>query len=60
MHKKLKKLMCDKKVPPIDRDDLPLIFSNDELIYAPLCAISDGARAEKNKPTVTISIFKKI
>ena len=60
MHKRLKKLMCDKKVPVLDRDSLPLIFSGDELIYAPLCAVSDSARVDKSMPTLTISIFKKL
>lgn len=60
MHKKIKKLMCDKKVPVIDRNSLPLIFSGDQLIYAPLCAVSDGAKAKKNKFDCNISVYKKI
>ncbi len=59
MHKKIKKLMCDRKVPASDRISLPLIFSGDELIYAPLCAVSDRARASKNKFEIKISIYKK-
>ncbi len=60
MHKRIKKLMCDKKVPLCDRDFLPLIFSGDELIYAPLCAVSDNARANKTRFEIKISIYKKI
>ena len=59
MHKKIKKLMCDKKIPGSDREALPLIFSGDELIYAPLCAVSDNVRADKNNFDFKISIYKK-
>lgn len=58
MHKKVKKLMCDKKVPSLDRDTLPLIISGDEIIYAPKCATSDTAKAT-SKDKITISIYKK-
>lgn len=60
MHKRIKKLMCDKKVPLCDRDSLPLIFSGDELIYAPLCAVCDGVKAKKNNFDCKISVYKKI
>ena len=58
VHKKLKKLMCDKKVPLTDRDTLPVIHSPNEIIYAPLCAVSDSARATKNDSEFNISIYK--
>lgn len=58
MHKRIKKLMCDKKVPSCDRSSLPLIFAGDELIFAPKCAISDIAKQKKQKQ-ITISIFRK-
>ena len=58
VHKKLKKLMCDKKVPLSDRDTLPLIISREEIIYTPLCAISDIARAKKAEREFNISIYK--
>ena len=58
IHKKLKKLMCDKKVPLSDRDTLPLILSNEEIIYAPLCAVSDSASAKKAEHEFNISIYK--
>ena len=58
VHKKLKKLMCDKKVPLADRDTLPLIFSKEEIIYAPLCAVSDSTRAKKTEREFNISIYK--
>ncbi len=59
MHKKLKKLMCDKKVPTRDRNGIPLIISNDEIIYAPLCAVSDNALSGENKTEYKITVYKK-
>ena len=58
MHKRIKKLMCDKKVRFCDRSSLPLIFAGNELIFAPKCAISDTAKPKKQNQ-ITISIFKK-
>lgn len=60
INKKIKKLMCDKKVPLYDRDALPLILSNNEIIYAPLCAICDSARPHRGDKTVHIGIYKLI
>ena len=48
MTKKLKKLMCDKKVPITDRDSLPIITEQDEIIYIPLCAVCDRVLAKKD------------
>ncbi len=59
VNKKLKKLMCDKKVPLYDRDTLPLVFSGDELIYAPLCAVNDNARA-RGKEAINVAVYKII
>ncbi len=57
MSKKIKKLMCDKKVELSDRDRLPLIYEGEELIYAPLCAVCDRART-KQTAALHISIYK--
>lgn len=57
MTKKVKKLMCDKKIPLTERDNLPIITQNSEIIYAPLCAVCDGARAGADYEIV-ISIYK--
>ncbi len=59
VHKRVKKLMCDKKVPRSDRSSLPLILADDEIVYVPLCAVSDGIRAKKNNFELKISIYKK-
>ena len=59
VNKKVKKLMCDKKVPLYDRDTLPLILLGESIIYVPLCAISDSARPTRNQNSISIHIFKK-
>ncbi len=57
MSKKIKKLMCDKKVSVTDRDSLPLIYSGGELVYVPLCAVSDRAKSQ-SVTGLQISIYK--
>ncbi len=59
MHKRLKKLMCDKKVPLRDREDLPVIKKSNEIIYAPLCAVADPVRSQEKSANYTITIYKK-
>ncbi|MBE6583857.1 MAG: tRNA lysidine(34) synthetase TilS [Ruminococcaceae bacterium] len=60
IHKKIKKLMCDKKVDLYDRASLPLVCFGSDVIYVPLCAIADNAKKDKNKPKIQIYIYKKI
>jgi tRNA(Ile)-lysidine synthetase-like protein len=60
INKKIKKLMCDKKVPLYDRDTLPLVCSGDSIIYAPLCAVSDNAKARGGDKITHIGIYQKI
>ena len=57
MSKKLKKLMCDKKVPIEERNRLPLICDGEGIIYVPFCAIADRVK-EKNGQKI-IAIYKK-
>lgn len=57
-HKSIKKLMCDKKVPLNDRDTVPLIYSSDNAIYVPLCAIADDAKPRKKENLTYIYLYK--
>ena len=57
-HKKLKKLMCDKKIPLSVRDELPIILCADEIIYIPFCAVADNAKPEGDGK-LKICIYKK-
>jgi tRNA(Ile)-lysidine synthetase-like protein len=59
MHKKIKKIMCDKKIPSSDRGILPIIRESGEAIYVPLCAVADKVRATEKNRQYLISIYKK-
>ena len=60
VNKKIKKLLCDKKVDVCDRDTLPIIWSNEHIIYVPLCAVADGVKARDGKHNYHITVYKKI
>ncbi len=60
VNKKVKKLMCDKKVDVRDRDTLPIIWSDEHIIYVPLCAVADGVKARDGKYDYQITVYKKI
>ncbi len=43
MHKKIKKLLCDKHIPPALRDRLPLVCREDgQILWCPSVAFADG------------------
>ena len=58
VNKKIKKLMCDKKVPLQDRDILPIICADGQAIYVPLCAVSDSVKSKAQADTLHIAIYK--
>lgn len=58
MHKKIKKLMCDKKVSLSDRDTLPLISSDEEILFVPICAVADSATQKSKNGYLTVSVYK--
>ena len=43
MHKSVKKLMCDKKIPLDIRSRIPIICDDDGILAVPFVAIRDGA-----------------
>ena len=47
MHKSVKKLMCEKKIPIDLRPRIPIICDNEGIIAIPCVAIRDGARVSK-------------
>lgn len=59
MHKKVKKIMCDKKIPTSDRPSIPIVREQGEAIYVPLCAVSDKVKATAADHQYAISIYKK-
>ncbi len=54
MHKKLKKLMCDKKIPMRYRDDLPIFCDNSGILWAPMVALRDNAMGDD----ITMYVFE--
>ena len=57
MHKSLKKLMCDKKIPLDERYRLPVICDGEEIAAVPFVGVSDTYRAKKDTDTQnTLSI----
>lgn len=59
MHKKLKKLLCDKGIPPRLRDRLPLICQGEGLtpLWYPNVAFADGFSPPTEGPALRISIL---
>ena len=57
--KKVKKLLCDKKVAIDLRNSLPLICLNGQIVYIPTCAVADDVRVGQNNNHMQITIYKK-
>lgn len=58
-HKKIKKLMCDKKIPQSLRNNLPIILCKNEIIYIPFCAVADMAKQNNDNNGIMICIYRK-
>ena len=54
MHKKVKKLMCDRKLPLPLRNRLPLFRDSRGIVWIPSVALRDGAADGDNIMTVTL------
>lgn len=54
MHKSVKKLMCDKKIPIDLRPRLPIICDDDGIVAIPYVGIRDGAKGDSMYLTVTV------
>lgn len=60
MTKKVKKLLCDKKIPLNIRKMLPIITCGDELVYVPMCAVNDSYISKnKNQPTIAVYMAER-
>ena len=55
IHKKLKKLMCDKKVPEAIRDSLPVLCDRDGIFLVPGVA----ARCKSTGNDINIYVFRR-
>ena len=49
MHKSVKKLMCDKKIPRFLRDSLPMLVIDNEILWIPTVAVADGIKTKEIK-----------
>ena len=54
MHKKLKKLFCEKKIPLDMRAKLPIFYDNNGIFWVPTVAIRDGEKNPKEKIEITL------
>ena len=55
MHKKVKKLMCDRKIPLPLRNRLPLLEDDCGLLWIPLATLRDGA--DSHEPALHITLY---
>ena len=46
MHKSVKKLMCDKKLPTAVRDIIPMLCLGDEVLWIPAVGTADGIKCQ--------------
>lgn len=61
MHKSLKKLFIDKKVPKEYRDIIPIIFDEAGIIYVPFIGVSDRVKSNNNsKKAFITTVFNTI
>lgn len=54
MHKKLKKLFCEKKIPLDMRAKLPVFYDSNGIIWVPLVALRDGENKSESKIKITL------
>ncbi len=60
IHKSVKRLMCDKKIPLCDRETLPFIYADNALCCIPGVGVSDGFNNTNNNHITKITVYKKI
>jgi tRNA(Ile)-lysidine synthase len=59
MSKKVKKILCDKKIDVSIRNLIPLITDGSQIIYIPACSIADNAKSRDVEGTTLITIYQK-
>lgn len=57
MHKSLKKLMCDKKIPLRLRQRLPIFCDDDGILAVPMIGIRDGAHPTANASVLSLQLY---
>ena len=59
MHKSIKKLMCDKKIPTDIRDVLPVVRQDGDVVYVPKCAVADTVKVQGHNAEIIIAIYTR-
>ena len=57
MHKSLKKLLCEKKIPPELRERLPILCDDDGILAVPLIGQRDGTKGANDDERSVTFIF---
>ena len=58
MHKSLKKLACDRKVPLELRSRIPVIYDDEGIVALPFVAVRDGSKTnESNKNAIPLQFY---
>ena len=58
-HRKLKKLMCDAKIPVRKRDLLPVVCDGEGIVWVPGFPVRDGLSAKDEKDCKTIITYRE-
>ena len=56
MHKSIKKLLCDKKIPLEERCRIPMICDNDSIVAIPFVGVRDSSDPKKNRDGEALTI----
>ena len=54
MHKKLKKLFCEKKIPLDMRAKLPIFCDEEGILWVPTVALREKAKGDGKKIQITL------
>ena len=56
MHKSVKKLLCDKKIPLDERCRIPMICDNDGIVAIPFVGVRDSSDPKKKRDGEALTI----
>lgn len=57
MHRSVKKLMCDAKIPARLRDKLPIVCDSDGIVFIPYIGVRDGMSAKNSEKKTYITLI---
>lgn len=59
MHKDLRKLISEKKIPPEMRDTLPVVCDGEGVLWVPLVGMRDGAQKSSDGEYITLTFERE-